>query len=185
MIQTMRKIIVSLLFIGTLSAFSQDNAKTGSNPPVKWLTLQEAEKLFQQNPRPFFIDTYTDWCGWCKKMDQETFTNSVISDMLNNRFYPVKFNAEGKDEVTFLGSKFINDGKAGAAHQLAVVLLNGQLSYPTVVFITKDSEKYNVSPVPGFREAKDMEIILSFFADKAYLSQNWEAYQKSFKGKVK
>jgi len=180
-----RFIITGLLLISTLSTSSQGNNYPASKTPVKWLTFPEAEKLFNQNPKPFFIDTYTDWCGWCKKMDQETFTNSVISDILNNRFYPIKFNAEGKEEVTFLGQKFINDGKAGAAHQLAVVLLNGQLSYPTVVLMTKDGEKYSVSPIPGFRQAKEMEVLLSFFADKAYLSQNWDNYQRNFKGKVK
>jgi thioredoxin-related protein len=186
MIKTMRNITITALFlIGSLSAYSQDNTNSESNHPVKWLTFPEAEKMFIANPRPFFIDTYTDWCGWCKKMDQETFTNSVIADLLNNRFYPVKFNAEGKDEVTFLGNKFINDGKSGNAHQLAVVLLQGQLSYPTVVFMTKDNDKYSISPVPGFRQPKDMEVILSYFADKAYQTQEWQAYQKNFKGKVK
>jgi hypothetical protein len=66
-----------------------------------------------------------------------------------------------------------------------VALLQGQLSYPTVVFLTSENDKYSVSPVPGFREPREMEILLSFFADKAYLSKDWEEYQKNFVGKVK
>jgi thioredoxin-related protein len=118
-------------------------------------------------------------------MDKETFTNPVIIDILNSKFYPVKFDAEGKENVTFLGQTFLNDGKYGKAHQLAVALLQGQLSYPTVVFLTQDSGKIGVSPVPGFKQAGEMEVLLSFFSDKAYQSQNWEVYQKSFVGKVK
>jgi uncharacterized protein YyaL (SSP411 family) len=169
------------LFLFLLTAayplFSQANV-------VKWYTIQEAEKLSKQSTKPIFIDTYTDWCGWCKKMDQETFTNPVIADILNNSFYPVKFDAEGNESVKFLEQTYVNDGKYGKAHQLAVALLQGQLSYPTVVFLTKQDNKYSASPVPGFRQPREMEVLLSFFATKAYETQEWEDFQNTFKGKI-
>jgi thioredoxin-related protein len=117
-------------------------------------------------------------------MDQETFTNSIIADILNTSFYPVKFDAEGKESINFFGQTYVNDGKAGRAHQLAVALLQGQLSYPTVVFLTKQDNKLSASPVPGFRQPKEMEVLLRFFADKAYETQKWEDFQKSFVGKI-
>jgi len=118
-------------------------------------------------------------------MDQDTFTNSVISDLLNNKFYPVKFDAEGKESVNFLGRTFINDGKAGKAHQLAVALLQGKLAYPTVVILTQKDGEVGVSPVPGYKESKEMEVLLSFFADNTYETKTWENFQKDFKGKVR
>jgi len=182
----MKKIasIVALILVTTY-AFSQ-TATVSTIKGVKWYTIEEAEKMAGKSPRPIFIDTYTDWCGWCKKMDNDTFTNSVIADLLNNKFYAVKFNAEGKEKVNFLGQEFVNDGKYGNTHQLAVALLQGQLSYPTVVFMLKDeTNKFQVAPIPGYKKASEMETILNYFSDNNYKSTTWEDFQKSFVGKVK
>jgi len=172
-----RAFILIISICLTLASYSQESK-------VKWYTIQEAEKLIQKAPRPLFVDTYTDWCGWCKKMDKDTFSNDVISELLNNKFYAVKFDAERKDSVTFLGQTFINDGKAGAAHQLAVALLGGELVYPTVVFLTFKDGQLTRSPVQGYKEPKEMEMFLRFFADKAYETQKFADFQKDFKGKV-
>ena len=166
---------LALLFSFSIIAFWQTTE-------VKWYTIQEAEQLIKENPRPIFVDTYTDWCGWCKKMDKDTFTDKVITDLLNNKFYAVKFDAESSEKVTFQGREFINDGKAGKAHQLAVALLQGQLSYPTVVFLNEKAQL--ISPVPGYREPKEMEVIMSFFANKAYETTKFEDYQKTFLSKI-
>jgi thioredoxin-related protein len=165
--------IFSLLFSAIL--FSQQKK-------IKWYSIAEAEKLIKINPRPVFIDTYTDWCGWCKKLDQETFSNPVVAEILSTKFYPVKFDAEGKEDVSFQGKIFINDGKSGKTHQLALALLKGQLAYPTVVFLNEKGQL--LTPVPGYRTAKEMEELLSFFAEKAYDKESFQDYQKSFKGKV-
>jgi thioredoxin-related protein len=182
----MKRLLLLLIATSTaLLVFSQATSLT-DNQSVKWYSIQEAEKLMKESPRPLLIDTYTDWCSWCKKMDRETFTNKVIADLLNEKFYPVKFNAEGKEKVNFMGQDFINDGKYGNAHQLAVALLQGQLSYPTVVFMLKnENDKYEIAPIAGFKDAKDMEMILSFFADNNYKTKSWEDFQKGFTGKVK
>jgi thioredoxin-related protein len=173
----MKRSITFLVFaLTSLFTFSQ-------NEKVKWYQIEEVEKLIKNNPRPIFIDAYTDWCGWCKKLDSETFSNPVIAEILSSEFYPVKFNAEGKENITFHGKSFINDGKSGNAHQLAVALLQGQLSYPTVIFLNEKGQP--LAPVPGFRTAKEMEELLSFFSEKAYEKQNFQDFQKSFKGKVK
>jgi thioredoxin-related protein len=42
-----------------------------------------------------------------------------------------------------------------------------------------------MQPVPGYKAPKEMEILLSYFADNVYTTQTWEDYQKSFQGKVK
>jgi thioredoxin-related protein len=167
--------IILVIILSVTAAF-------GQKTQVKWYSIQEAEKLAKANPRPLLIDTYTDWCGWCKKLDADTFSDPVIAEILNTRFYPVKFDAEGKQPVTFLGKTFVNDGKSGPTHQLAIALLQGQMGYPNLVFFNEKLQL--LTNVPGYQKPKEMETLLSFFASKAYESQKFDEFQKSFKGKT-
>jgi thioredoxin-related protein len=170
-------LIISILTLSLLPVNAQEPVK------VRWYTIEEAEKLAMTNPKPIFIDTYTDWCSWCKRLDTETFANPVIAEILNTKFYPVKFNAEGKDEITFRGMKFVNDGKYGRTHQLTIALLKEQIGYPSIIFFNEKIELLTV--VPGFRTAKDMEPLISYFADKAYDKSTFDEYAATFKGSVK
>ena len=102
---------------------------------VKWYTIEEAMALTKKEPRKIMIDVYTTWCKWCKVMDTATFNNPVIAGYLNEKYYPVKFNAEQKDDVTLDGKtyKFVPGGGRGY-HELAATLLNGNLGYPSSCF---------------------------------------------------
>src|SRR5688572_1236536 len=116
---------------------------------VKWLTFEEAVEKSKTEKRKIFIDVYTDWCGWCKVMDKNTFSEAKVAKILNEKFYPVKFNAEQREDVVLNGKtyKFVANGNSGY-HELAAALLNNQLSYPTVVFL---DEKFNmIQPLAGY-----------------------------------
>ncbi|TNF40840.1 MAG: DUF255 domain-containing protein [Bacteroidetes bacterium] len=149
---------------------------------VKWYSIEEAVAMAKTSPRPIFVDAYTDWCGWCKKLDKDTFSNPVIAEILNNKYYAVKFDAEGKEPVTFQGRKFVNDGTMGRTHQLAYALLQGNLGYPTVVFLTANSEL--ITPVSGYKTPAQIEPMLHYFAGTSWQKQSYEDFLKTFKGKA-
>ena len=129
----------ALIIFGTAVLFLSLSAMTFTDEPVEgavnWITFEEAVKKSKAEKRPIFIDVYTDWCGWCKVMDKNTFNDPAVAKLLNEKFYAVKFDAEQKEDVVFDGNtfKFVPSGTKGY-HQLAAALLNNQLSYPTVVF---------------------------------------------------
>ena len=92
----MKKIIFFLLI--TSSIFAQNNVASTKKHEVEWLTIQEAFTRTQKEPRKTIVDVYTAWCGWCKVMDKQTYTNPEVIDYLNKNFYCIHFNAERTDE---------------------------------------------------------------------------------------
>jgi thioredoxin-related protein len=151
-----------------------------SIPPslVKWYSLQEALKLSETNPRPILLDVYTDWCSWCKFMMRTTYANKAIADYINANFYPAKFNAESFDTITFKGQKYGNR-RIGSrpSHDLASILLDGKLSYPSVVFFDREGNK---TVIPGYKEAKDFEPILVYFAENVNRTASLDDFYLNF-----
>src|SRR6187399_1544026 len=79
--------------------FGDKNKDKNKNETINWITLQEAEKLNKKQPRKIVIDVYTDWCGWCKKMDKSTFADAKTAAYVNKHYYAVKLDAETKEEI--------------------------------------------------------------------------------------
>ena len=73
---------------------------------VKWMTFEEAVEKSKTEKRKIFVDVYTDWCGWCKVMDKNTFNEAKIAKILNEEFYAVKLNAEQRADIVFNGNTF-------------------------------------------------------------------------------
>ncbi|MDA8685859.1 DUF255 domain-containing protein [Robiginitalea sp.] len=144
---------------------------------VTWMSWDEAVALSatDTNPKKIFVDVYTDWCGWCKKMDKDTFQNPEVAAYMSANFYMVKLDGEGKDEIDFKGKKysFVPSGRNGY-HELAAALLQGRLSYPTVVFL--DEEFQMLSPVPGYQKPEPFLSIARYFAENIYKEKDWKAY---------
>jgi thioredoxin-related protein len=179
--RNMRNIVIAAA-VAILAIASPEDLTAQQGTRVHWYGADDFEMLIAKNDRPIFIDAYTDWCGWCKKLDQDTFSDPVIAEYLNENFYPVKFNAESKDPVKFMGREFVNDGNAGKAHQLAVALMQGRMSYPTVIFLNEKGEL--LAPVPGYRGPADFEPLLVYFGEGKYLEQKFDEFTKTFTGKV-
>ena len=75
---------------------------------IQWMSIEEAYALTlsEENPKKIFIDVYTDWCGWCKRMDKATFQNAEVAAYMNANYYNVKFDAEQRESVVILDNTF-------------------------------------------------------------------------------
>jgi len=93
-------------FFVLLSAFflfSATQAQTTFNRSQDWEAIKAEAK---KNQKLIFIDSYTDWCGWCKEMDKNTFSNQGIGGMMNNYFVNYKLEMEKEDLGKQLALKY-------------------------------------------------------------------------------
>lgn len=168
-----------LLILSCLLASYQLDAQTTG---IHWMSFTEAMEASKTERKKILIDFYTDWCGWCKKMDASTFSDPKVAEYINANYYAVKFNAEKEGPITVGDTTYAiipNAGRNGT-HGMAITLLNGKMSYPSFVFL---DEYFNLlSPLQGYHTSSQLEAPLKYFGDNAYKTMNWTQYQQQFKG---
>lgn len=161
-------------------AMTTSNNKAKDSKSINWMTIEEAQKLSETEPRKIYIDVYTGWCGWCKKMDKTTFVDPAVVKYMNENYYAVKLDAETKKTITFNGKEFnyVAEGRRGY-NEFAAAILQGRMSYPTSVVL--DEESRVIQPIPGYLDGPTMDKVLHYFGEGAYKKQRFEVFEKTYK----
>jgi thioredoxin-related protein len=144
--------------------------ETAEASGIKWMRYEEAVKLNKKKKKKYLVDVYTDWCGWCKVMDKQTFTDPAIIKYVNEKFYAVKLNAE-KDTAT------IYQGNPTKDNILATQVFRAS-GYPTTVVL--EEEQNLLLSQPGFLNAEVMDKVLHYYGEDAYKTQTWEQFQATY-----
>lgn len=153
----------SAKFVAT--GFSKATESSGESAGINWLDLETASDLNKEDKKFFFIDIYTDWCGWCKKMDQSTFKDSAVVAYMNTHFYAVKMNAESREPIAYKEVLYEFKTFNGKGYnELAVNLLSGKMSFPSFVVLSK--KEVRLGTIVGFKKPTELLLILKGYAEK-------------------
>lgn len=158
----MKYFIIIILGISIFSCKSavNDNVNTSNKQQkeevkqaseLEWLGIDALDKLEIGDKKGILIDVYTDWCGYCKIMDKHTFTDPEVMAYLSKNYHLIKFNAEQKEPIEFEGRNY--QWKAGGRkgyNTLARDMLEGQMSYPSIVYYNEN--KIKIIAVPGYKK---------------------------------
>ena len=148
---TMKSLV--FLFAALLLSFSLK-----AQDQIQWMKFEEAVAANAKNPKMILVDVYTDWCGWCKKMDKETFTDPKVVDYIKSKFYAIKNNVEDTQKTFDFMGKTYNEAQMAAAMRVR--------SYPNFVII--EPKLQNIAQLPGYRQPAEFLSGLNELIEKAF-----------------
>ena len=142
-----------------------------ASEPIAWrgwdAGLQEAKRL----NRPVLVDVYTQWCGWCRRMDRDVYARPEVREYLASKFVTVKIDAESSEPARFDGRSYTSRSLAGYFRVTG---------YPTTLFLRSSGE--HLVNVPGYVEADKFLLVLRYIGD-GHLDrgETWEDYKGASK----
>lgn len=135
---------------------------------MQWDKVETAIPLGLKEKKLVLIDLYTDWCGWCKRMDRDTYANEEVMKYLKENFISSKMNPEKEGSLEFHGKKY-----SYAEFNKAL----GVSGYPATAFIDREGKLLTVTS--GYYGPKDFIKVLKYFGDEVYKTVNWDEYSKA------
>ena len=108
--------------------------------------MAEGFEASKRDQKLIFIDAYTDWCGWCKELDEKVYTDADLAENFNSSFINIKLDAEGE-----FGSIL--------AEQMDIS------AFPTLIYLTPDAETFE--KIEGFVPIETLQA----YADQTL--ENW------------
>ena len=148
------------ILLAAIMMFSVKGAAASSRPAVH--SLAEIDSLQKIESRNVLVFIHTDWCRYCLAMERTTFRNSKVVELLNDKFWFVRLNAEDKGDIVFGGRTFryrptgVNTGIQELAEHLGSV--DGRVAYPTVCLLGPDNKI--IFRYSNYLSAEDMLKVL-------------------------
>ncbi len=128
--------------------------------------FETALKTAKKQDKRVIVDVYTDWCGWCKKMDADVYAKKKIKEIIKDNFVFVKLNAEGSSSINYMGTAY-SESDLASLFQVT--------GYPTTVFLEPNGKvidyKYDnvkMNNLPGYFKISDFQKILEYISDGDY-----------------
>lgn len=163
---------LSVLIFCQMVCFGQ---KENNIKGVVWETSLNWNKIkskAQKEKKFIFVDCYATWCGPCKKMDREVYTNDTIGNFFNEHFISVRIQMDSTAHDDARTKSFFKVGKE-LEHKYMIQ------GYPTMLFFTSD--ELLIGKELGFKNVEELENTAKKLTNSVALYTQLEDYKKGIK----
>jgi len=167
----MDKYIIVFIASFALLSFTLPYAAGPEREGVSWMTWEEAAAMMESQDKKVLLNVYTDWCGWCKRMDKTTYSDSTVISYINEHFIPVKLNPEHNDSIMY-------DGDIYTYRELARAM--SVRGYPATGFLNEDQEMLTL--ISGYHDANRFLSFLQFFGGDHHLTSDYQTWMAEESG---
>lgn len=148
----MKQIVIVMCWLMPLFVNAQEKPSINFSKAANWNELLAESKKAN---KPIFIDAYATWCGPCKQMDKEVFTDSRVVDFINANFIPFKIQMDETSK---------DDNYTKNWQKESIKFSNYINGYPCYLFFTSDG-KFSGREV-GYWPVKEFLTALAKATDK-------------------
>jgi thioredoxin-related protein len=165
------------VFASCAKSSEQEGAREGLSgdaaPKVTWYDFNEGMKLAAEKKKPVVMDFYADWCGWCRKMEAEVFSDKEVAARLRDGFICIRLHTDRNQGETI---KYKNH----VLTKQEFTQMLGIQGLPTVVFM--DRQGTLITKIPGYINKSTFLPLLNFIGKECY--QKNISFQDYLDGKV-
>jgi thioredoxin-related protein len=135
---------------------------------LDWLAFDVAAARAQEQKKHLIVDIYTTWCGWCRVMEQQTYSDPEVQAYLRQNFVLAKVNGESSARMRWRGKDLTERQFARAV---------GVTGYPATYFLKPDAEL--LGGVGGFLRVPDFMLYARYVGSRWYEKGKISAYADS------
>jgi thioredoxin-related protein len=110
-------------------AWPAETARSGSQ--IEWYAYDKGMMKARESGKGMVFYFYADWCTYCVRMQEETFSHDSVIDFMNNEVIPVKVDVDQEKKIS---------------------RAFGVRGLPATVLVTRSGDK--IGPMPGFMKPK-------------------------------
>lgn len=156
--------------VGEEIPFEQVSQQAAATVPVSvnWQAYDKGVAKAKDAKKFVFVQFFATWCGYCRKMDNEVFTDPTVKAALDKDFVTVRVTESSEHKVKFQDQNVT---------EKQLTQMSQVQGFPT--FLIMDSEGKAIGKIPGYISSQDIKGILQYVSSASYKTMDFKKFKET------